>query len=139
MLKKSLILMLIAVSAASIVLLCRTASGKKTASEAPTILSDSQLEPYLNIRGWDVEKLSDETVRIPEKFNDTYQRFADVLKENGFDIEKYKGKEVRRVLFLVKNYGGDSEVHAELLLDEGKLIGSALIENKPDGFIKPAE
>ena len=136
MLKKFLILMLIAVSAASIVLLCRTASGKKTAPEESVVLSDSQLEPYLNISGWDVEKLSDETVRIPEKFN---ERYAQALKENGFDIEKYKGKEVRRVLFLVKNYGGDSEVHAELLLDEGKLIGSALIENKPDGFIKPAE
>lgn len=139
MLKKFLILMLIAVSAASIVLLCRTASGKKTVPEESVVLSDSQLEPYLNIRGWDVEKLSDETVRIPEKFNETYQRYAQALKENGFDIEKYKGKEVRRVLFLVNNYGSDSEVHAELLLDEGKLIGSALIENKPDGFIKPAE
>ncbi len=139
MLKKFLILMLIAVSAASIVLLCRTASGKKTAPEESVVLSDSQLEPYLNIRGWDVEKLTDETVRIPEKFNETYQRYAQALKENGFDIEKYKGKEVRRVLFLVNNYGSDSEVHAELLLDEGKLIGSALIENKPDGFIKPAE
>lgn len=139
MLKKIIILLLIAVSAASIVLLCRTASGKKTASEESVILSDSQLEPYFNIRGWDVEKISDETVRIPEKFNETYQRYYEVLKENGFDIEKYKGKEVRRVLFLVKNFGGSSEVHAELLLDGGKLIGSALIENKPDGFIKPAE
>lgn len=139
MLKKIIILLLIAVSAASIVLLCRTASGKKTASEESIILSDSQLEPYFNIRGWDVEKISDETVRIPEKFNETYQRYSEVLKKNGFDIEKYKGKEVRRVLFLVKNFGGNSEVHAELLLDGGKLIGSALIENKPDGFIKPAE
>ena len=48
-----------------------------------------------------------------------------------------KEKEVLRCLYRVLNYGGDSEVTAELLLYNDELISAALIENKQDGFIKP--
>ena len=139
MFKKFFVMAIIIISAASVIILCRMASSEKTPPDKPEKLSDSGFEPYFNIRGWDVEKLSDETVRIPESFSGPYQEYADVLEESGFDIGKYKGEELRRVTFLVKNYGGDTEVLGELLLDGNRLVGSSLMENKPDGFIKPVQ
>ena len=47
-----------------------------------------------------------------------------------------KEKKFLRCLYRVLNYGGDSEVTAELLLYNDELISAAIIENKQDGFYK---
>jgi hypothetical protein len=135
MFKKILILLLIALSAFSIILLCRTSSKQEEISA--TVLADSQFEPYLNLKGLEGEKLSDEQITIPESFTGVYKDFADIQKAAGFDLSSFKGKQVRRVTYLITNYSSDTEVIAELLLYGDKLISAALIENKPDGFISP--
>lgn len=101
------------------------------------MLNEYQREAYLNIRGWEIEEISCQTVRIPEEFEGIYREYADIQSKDGFKLENYKGKEVLRCLYRVLNYGGDSEVTAELLLYNDELISAALFENKQDGFIKP--
>lgn len=120
--------------AAAAVFICRRVEPKH--NEPPLVLNEYQRESYLNIRGWDIEEVSCETVRIPEEFEGIYKEYADIQSKDGFKLENYKGKEVQRCLYRVLNYGGDSEVTAELLLYNDELISAALIENKPDGFIK---
>lgn len=120
--------------AAAAVFICRRVEPKHT--QPPLVLNEYQREAYLNIRGWEAEEISCETVRIPEEFEGIYKEYADIQSKDNFKIENYKGKEVTRCVYRILNYGGDSEVTAELLLYNDELISAALIENKPDGFIK---
>ncbi|MGN1480681.1 DUF4830 domain-containing protein [Porcipelethomonas sp.] len=113
--------------------ICRHHEPQK---ESPLVLNEYQREAYLNLRGWDAEEISQSTVTVPESFEGVYKQYADVQKKQGLPLEEYKGKEVVRCLYNIKNYGGDVPVTAELLFYEDRLIAAALIENKPDGFIK---
>lgn len=92
-------------------------------------------EAYLNIKGWEVEEISCEPIRVPENFEGIYEEYAEVQSKQELPLENYKGKEVQRYLYKVINFNTDSDVCAELLISENKLIAAALIENKPDGFI----
>lgn len=104
--------------------------------EERLVLSEYQLEPYLNIRGWKVTPLSTETVRIPQKFTGSFKTLAEEMKKSGFDLESHKGEEVTRYTYTVENYG-ESGITAQLLVtSENELISAALIQQKPDGFIK---
>jgi hypothetical protein len=132
--KKIIAAFLIAGTAAGAFFLCRN-TGHESMEEM-LVLNEHQRESYLNIRGWDVESISSSTVKIPETFDGIYAEYAKTAEKNGFHLEKYKGKDVERCLYRVKNYGGNSEVTAELLMYDNRLVSAVLIENKPDGFIK---
>lgn len=101
------------------------------------ILSEQQLEPYLNIKGFKVNQICCDTVVIPLKFTGSYLQFADELKKSGFDLESHKGETVRRYTYSVDS-NDNSDIKAELLLtNDNELISAAIIQQKPDGFIKP--
>ena len=133
--KKKIIAVLIAGGVcAGAFFICRT---PKKQTEAPLTLNEYQRVSYLNIRGWDAEEISCSEITVPETFEGVYQEYAQVQISQHLPLEDYKGKTVTRCLYMIKNYGGDVPVVAELLLSGDRLIASALIENKPDGFIKP--
>ncbi len=132
--KKIAVLVAISVVIAGIFFISRRDTG--STPEERLILSEYQLEPYLNIRGWKVTPLGSETVKIPQKFTGSYKTFADEMKKSGFDLESHKGEEVTCYTYTVENYG-ETGVTAQLLVtSENELISAALIQQKPDGFIK---
>lgn len=111
--------------------------NKADAPEEKQILNEYELESYLNLKGWKVEMDKMEQVKIPQSFTGMYKIFSDEMKNAGFDLDSHKGEEVRRYIYTVTNYGVDG-VKAELLLTmDNELISAVLIEQKPDGFIKP--
>ena len=61
----------------------------------------------------------------------------------GLNLEKYKGKEVLRLTFKIKNYTNcDEEVYANVLVYKKKVIGGDLCSADVNGFIHgfdPAE
>lgn len=129
------VLMIIAVLAAIFVFSRRC--GKEDKAQEKLILTEHQLEPFLNIRGWKVSKEACDAITIPESFDGVYADFADKMKQAGYDLASHKGEEVKRFTYSVDNYGS-SAVTAELLLTtENELICAALIEQKPDGFTEP--
>lgn len=133
--KKLLSIVMICASVGGIFLLSRVTPEENTPEKL--ILNEYSLEPYLNIRGWEVTELSVDTVRIPQTFEGSYKTFAEEMKKSGFDLESHKGDCVTRYTYSVDNYGEDY-IHAELLLtQENELISAALIQCRPDGFIKP--
>ena len=72
--------------------ICRRIEPKQ--DEPPLVLNEYQREAYLNIRGWEIEEISCQTVRIPEEFEGIYREYADIQSKDGFKLENYKGKEV---------------------------------------------
>lgn len=132
--KKIAILLTISAVIAGIFFLSRRNPG--SISEEKLILSEYQLEQYLNIRGWKVTPLSTKTVKIPQKFTGSFKILADEMKKSGFDLESHKGEEATCYTYTVENYG-ESGITAQLLItSENELISAALIQQKPDGFIK---
>lgn len=100
------------------------------------ILTEYQIEPYLNLRGWEVALLNKEKIRVPINFSDNFQKLADESEKSGLTLNQHKGSEVTRYTYQIHN-NNYSNVIAELLItNENELISAVLIEQKPDGFIK---
>ncbi len=86
----------------------------------------------------DAEPFSVCDVIIPSNFDGVYQSFENVQNAQGLSLSEYKGQKVRRYSYKVTNPpDGFGETAAELLVQDGKLVGCALcdMQNK-NGFSK---
>lgn len=92
---------------------------------------------YIASCGYETDKEeSSKQVRIPQQFNDVYNCYNDIQKQQGFDLEKYKGKTVTLYTYSVINYKDNKNVIADLIIYEGKLIGADLCDPSADsGFL----
>ena len=104
-------------------------SGKMTEKE--------ELAQYITSLGYTI----DETVYqmrevvIPSKFDEVYTKYNQLQKDNGFDLEKYKGKKVCLHTFGLKDYAGTQEVLCDLLVYKGKVIGGSIYTADVSGFM----
>ena len=93
--------------------------------------------------GWEVDETSEtsENVFIPEKLDDVYKRYNKIQKLSGFDLEKYRGKAVKRYTFRVLNFPDHpkEEVFVNILVYDGKLIGGDCMTVALDGFMLPLD
>lgn len=84
-----------------------------------------------------------EQVNIPEKFNDVYINYNEMQKIQGFNLEKYKGKTVKRYCFKVTNYkdvikdnkNNFDDVFINVLIYKNKIIAGEVFSNNLDGFM----
>lgn len=83
----------------------------------------------------DNEPIEVSKVRIPSVFNDVYEKYNELQKKQGLDLEDYKGKECEKRTYKVNNYGEDN-VNANLLIYNGKVIGGDICSTQLDGFMK---
>ena len=102
-------------------------------------LSDNNARiAFIRSLGWEVntEPISVEEVIIPQEFDDVYRNYNTIQKKQGLDLEKYKGKRMKRYTYEVTNYPGQSQnVYANLLLLDGKLVGGDISSTNLDGFM----
>lgn len=95
---------------------------------------------FLSQFGWKIDEDPVEVaeVIIPSEFNDTYSAYNEIQKNQGFDLETYKGKRAKRWVYEVKNYPGygidDSCIRATLLVYEGIVIGGDVSSLELNGF-----
>jgi len=131
------ILITIFLIAVSVFLIFVHLHEKKPAHSDEILLFDSyNREAYLNLNGWDVSPVSEKSIIIPLNFDEIYSKYAIIQKKQKLPLENYKGKKATRYLYNVNNYNGKFPVYAELLIVDNRLVAAALIEQKPDGFIK---
>lgn len=104
--------------------------------EEKIILTQHQLEPYLNINGWEVALISADEITIPEKFEGRYLEFSEIMFNNGFNLKSHKGETVMKYTYTVENYGEDGVIAELLVTKNNELISAALIQQKQNGFIK---
>ena len=75
-------------------------------------------------------------VLLPSSFNDTYEKYNQIQKEQGLDLLKYAGATCQRYTYEVTNYPGkDSGVVANLLVLDGRVIGGDICSVELNGFI----
>lgn len=114
-------------------------NGKsKSVSAVVSASTDKQRRDYLESFGWETaEKFESKELTIPESWNEVYNSYNDLQKNQGFDLAAYKGKRVELYTYTVTNYENISDgVVADMLVYDGVLIGGDICNTAADsGFI----
>ncbi len=91
---------------------------------------------FLAQYGWDVnaDPVQTMTVRIPEKDSETFSRYNELQKSQGFDLTEHAGKKATRYVYEILNYpDADQPVYATIFVLEGKIVGGDVTNTAPDG------
>ena len=111
----------------------------KATTKTYPMKTEQERQKFMSEMGWEVseEYTSCKVVSIPEEFNETYESYNELQKEQGFNLKKYKGEMVEIYTYEVYNYPGNAEnVVINLMVFDGKLIGGDVSCNELDGFMQ---
>ena len=117
------------------------AGREVSASTLPSpkgVRSNQDRIDYLAAYGWQVaeEPLATQELLIPEEMDDSYTEYLALQNGQGFDLQKYAGKRVKRYTYEVLNYPtGEAGVQANLLICKNTVIGGEVLSPKLDGFL----
>ena len=90
--------------------------------------------------GWEVEEepIEIKEIIIPTEFDDTYNAYNQIQKEQGFDLTEYAGERAKRWTYIVKNYKGYENkecIHINVLVHDDIVIGGDICSVELDGFM----
>lgn len=105
----------------AIALLGSCALGGKKISQQH--LQQTCLE-FLENRGWEVDANSQriDEIQIPLNFSQIYQEYNQIQKEQGFDLEEYRGEVCKRFRYSATGLNEGKEV--ELCIYKGEIIAA---------------
>ena len=92
---------------------------------------------YLEGFGWitGAEPAAVEEILLPQTFGKDYEEYLALQTSQGFDLESYAGKTVKRYTYSIKNYPGLQEnIWASILVYKKTVIGGEIFCNQGDGF-----
>lgn len=95
---------------------------------------DEQLR-FLEALGYQVKNIpvfSDEVV-IPAEFDSVYERYNDIQKAQGLNLEKYKGKTVLRYTYELKD--STEPAYATLLIYKNRIVGGDITVMGDHGYV----
>lgn len=134
---------ILAIGIVSIVLITKSSNSNNTPAAMPpaemmTVENNDQRVAFLEYFGWKV--ITDPTevaeVTIPDAFDEVYTNYNVIQKEQGLDLEAYKGKTVQRYVYLITNYpDGKSNVYAHLLVCDNVIVGGDVASSELEGFM----
>ncbi len=106
-----------------------------------TLETNEQREEYLKSFGWEFNtNFTEKEVKIPAEFNETYKKYNEIQKSQGFDLSKYKGETVTVYTYNLTNYTGYENrdcIFANLLVYDNTLIGADVCSTSvSDGFMQ---
>ena len=92
---------------------------------------------YLEQCGWKVETpaLKEETVLIPKSFSNVFETYNDLQKQQGFDLSRYAGCEVKLYTYKVLDSNLGDNVLASLYVSDGRVVGGDVHSTALDGFM----
>ena len=93
---------------------------------------------YLSAYGWQVseEPLSTQELLIPEEMDESYAQYLELQNGQGFNLQKYAGKRVKRYTYEVLNSPtGEKGVQANLLIRKNTVVGGEVLSPQLDGFL----
>lgn len=86
----------------------------------------------------DENPITQTEVQIPNEFDETYLNYNELQKQQGLDLEKYKGKRAMLYIYRVKNdESGTNNVTASIVTYKDKLIAADICVPEQDGLLKP--
>jgi hypothetical protein len=113
--------------------------SNKDEIDTNTYSTDVNRVSYINLQGWNVEETpyTEKVIKIPEKFNKTYDKYNDIQNKQGWDLSDYKGETATEYTYKVLNYnGGEENIYARLIILDNRIIGGDIFQMESNGFIK---
>ena len=95
--------------------------------------------------GWQINEEPEEVkeVIIPSEFDDVYTKYNEIQKEQGLDLEKYKGARVKLWSYEILNYPGYENsggvIRGNILVFDGVVIGGDVSSTELGGFMHTFE
>ena len=93
---------------------------------------------YLSAYGWQVspDPVATQELLIPKEMDDSYTEYLALQTGQGFDLQKYAGKRVKRYTYEVLNYPtGEAGVQVNLLICKNTVVGGEVLSPQLDGFL----
>ena len=109
-----------------------------SATVSQAIETTQDIAAYFTGHGFEVDPASAavDRVKIPRKWDDSFQAFHQVVQESGLDLSDCKGKTVEKWTALCPALSdGDTDCYCVLLVYKTRPIGAYLLEN-PSGEVK---
>lgn len=117
----------------------RASRGVETAAVSPKgIKTNEDRVTYLQEHGWQVKEqpIATQELIIPDSFDESYAEYLTLQEEQGFDLERYAGKRVKRYTYEITNYPtGEQGVQLNLLLYKNTVVGGEVLSAQLDGFL----
>lgn len=104
----------------------------------PTVKSADQRAAFIASFGWEVEEEPVEMMEvvIPAQFDEVYEKYNYLQKQQGYDLEKFQSKRCKRYSYDVLNYpGGIENVRVNLLIYKNKVVGGDVSSTELGGFM----
>ena len=114
--------------------------GEKKEISYDKIKTEEDVVKFLAQFGWeaDSEPVQVREIIIPEDFDNGYKEYSALNKEDGFDLEIYKGERVKMWTYDILNYPGYEGkrgiVQANILVFDGMVIGGDISLLDSGGF-----
>ena len=137
-----LCLLLIITVSLSVLLTGKYSDVKKNQDISAKASNAQERIAFLSQYGWDINEDPIEVteVIIPTEFNDVYTEYNELQKEQGMDLEPYKGLRVKKWIYEIKNYpehpSDNGSIRATLLIYDGMVIGGDISDFELDGFMQ---
>ena len=93
---------------------------------------------YLRSYGWEIDASSENAkiVTIPSEFGKVMEEYCSLQKSQGFDLEKYKGKECTQYTYTLTNYPENiKNVYITIYICNKTVIAGDIHTPYPDGFM----
>lgn len=95
---------------------------------------------FIESFGWETAAVPDnvEEVRIPARFDEAYEQYNALQKEQGFNLKRYSAAYAHKYTYRITNYEGANPVvpiNVNLLVIDGKIIGADISSAQADGFV----
>ncbi len=138
---KTLFGIILALTGIAVILLTFISNHVDSTESVSAVISASTEEErinYLSAFGWETEKeYETKELTIPAQWNDVYNDYNEVQKNQGFDLTDYKGRKVTLYTYKVTNYKDIKEgIVADMLVCDGILIGGDICNTSAkDGFL----
>ncbi|MCH5206420.1 MAG: DUF4830 domain-containing protein [Oscillospiraceae bacterium] len=102
--------------------------------------SNAERVEYIESFGWEAGKVPSEVkeIRIPARFDEAYEQYNAIQKEQGFDLRKYSACTAYKYTYRIKNYDGADPVvpiNANLIVVDGKIVGADISSAEANGFV----
>lgn len=116
-------------------------SQEVSASAVPSpkgVKSNQDRIDYLEGYGWQVSEdpVATQELLIPEEMDESYDDYLALQSSQGFHLEKYAGKRVKRYTYEITNYPtGETGVQANLLICKNTVVGGEVLSPQLDGFL----
>ena len=140
---KRYIILSLLIFALAVVVFINIVVGIKTNKPTETFtvnFGDVSVEEYISSFGLEIDRnacVIDE-ITVPYEFGQVYESYNNIQKSQGFDLEQYKGKVLKRYSYPLLNYPDkEKNVFVEVLIFNDSIVAADVYSTNFDGFIIP--